>query len=80
MHSIFARGSRTAIAVALAGLAFAGTAVAASNQYVVHNIVSSNALLLPADRYDTLNLINPWGLVGGPQRRPGGPRTTGRTR
>ncbi len=66
MHSIFARGSRTAIAVALAGLAFAGTAVAASNQYVVHNIVSSNALLLPADRYDTLNLINPWGLVSSP--------------
>ena len=58
----FSRGSRTGAAIVFACLAFASTAVAASDRYAVHNIVSSNAALIPADRYDT-NLINPWGLA-----------------
>jgi uncharacterized protein (TIGR03118 family) len=64
VHTLFARGLRTSAALAFAGLVLAGTAVAASNQYVVHTIVSSSALV-PADRFDA-NLINPWGLVSSP--------------
>jgi uncharacterized protein (TIGR03118 family) len=48
---------------AVAGLALAGTASAApSDQYVVRNMVSSNTVLVPADRADP-NLVNPWGLA-----------------
>jgi uncharacterized protein (TIGR03118 family) len=47
--------------VVLACLAFASTAVAASDRYSVHNIVSSTDAI-PADRHDS-NLINPWGLT-----------------
>jgi uncharacterized protein (TIGR03118 family) len=47
--------------VVFACLAFASTAVAASDRYSQHNIVSSTATI-PADRIDA-NLINPWGLV-----------------
>jgi uncharacterized protein (TIGR03118 family) len=61
----FVRGCWTTAALAAASLAFAGTARAASNQYVVHNIVSSNLSLVPADRAD-VNLVNPWGLVSSP--------------
>jgi len=57
----FTRGSRVGAAVVFACLAFASTAVAASDRYAVHNIVSNRAGI-PADRVDT-NLINPWGLV-----------------
>ncbi|WP_051325128.1 TIGR03118 family protein [Candidatus Solirubrobacter pratensis] len=57
----FARGTTAGAAIALAGLAFAGSARADSDQYVVHNLVSSSPLV-PADRYDP-NLVNPWGLV-----------------
>jgi uncharacterized protein (TIGR03118 family) len=47
--------------LAIAGLGVAGKAVAASDQYIVHPMVSSSATI-PADRID-LNLINAWGLV-----------------
>jgi uncharacterized protein (TIGR03118 family) len=55
------RGSRVGAAVVFACLAFASTAVAASDRYLQHNIVSST-VAIPADRIDA-NLINPWGLV-----------------
>jgi uncharacterized protein (TIGR03118 family) len=55
---------RVTIAAALASLALAGNAVAASDQYVVRNLVSSSAAV-PADRIDA-NLKNPWGLVSSP--------------
>ena len=58
----------TAASMALAAPAFA----APSDQYVVHNIMSSNTTLIPADRQDQL-LINPWGLAasaGSPSRDP----------
>jgi uncharacterized protein (TIGR03118 family) len=48
----------TAASLALAAPAFA----APSDQYVGHNIMSSNTTLIPADRQDPL-LINPWGLT-----------------
>jgi uncharacterized protein (TIGR03118 family) len=57
----FTRGSRWGAAVVFGCLAFASTAVAASDRYAQHNIVSSIASI-PADRNDP-NLINPWGLV-----------------
>ena len=57
----FTRGSRIGAAVVFACLAFASTAIAASDRYAVHNIVSNRAGI-PADRNDP-NLINPWGLV-----------------
>jgi uncharacterized protein (TIGR03118 family) len=55
---------RVTIAAALASLALAGNAVAASDQYVVRNLVSSSAAV-PADRIDA-NVKNPWGLVSSP--------------
>ena len=61
MHTPFARGLRlaAALALAVAGLAFAGAA-AADNQYLIHNLVSDGAL--PADHVDA-NLVNAWGLT-----------------
>jgi uncharacterized protein (TIGR03118 family) len=50
--------------LAIAGLGVAGKAVAASDQYVVHPLVSSSAAI-PADRPDA-NLKNAWGLVASP--------------
>jgi uncharacterized protein (TIGR03118 family) len=64
VHSVLARGFRSTAALAAAGLVFAGSAVAASDQYVVHNLVSSGPAV-PADRFDP-NLVNPWGLVSSP--------------
>ena len=55
---------RVSIVAALASAALAGTAQAASDQYVVRNLVSSSAVV-PADRFDP-NLKNPWGLVSSP--------------
>jgi uncharacterized protein (TIGR03118 family) len=52
---------KVAAATTLAALAFAGSAMAASDRYLVHNLVASSTLI-QADRYDT-NLVNPWGLV-----------------
>jgi uncharacterized protein (TIGR03118 family) len=48
--------------LAIAGLGVAGKAVAASDQYIVHPMVSSSLALVPADRQDA-NLKNAWGLV-----------------
>lgn len=64
MHAHLARGLRVGTALAVTGLALTGTARAASDRYVVHNIVSSGPAV-PADRFDS-NLVNPWGLVSGP--------------
>jgi uncharacterized protein (TIGR03118 family) len=51
------------LVLAIASLAIAGTAHAApSDQYVTHNLASSNLTLIPADLLDT-RLINPWGLA-----------------
>ena len=55
---------RVTIAAALASLSLASTAVAASDQYVVRNLVSSSAAV-PADRVDP-NIKNAWGLVSSP--------------
>jgi uncharacterized protein (TIGR03118 family) len=55
---------RVTIAAALASLSLGGTAVAASDQYIVRNLVSSSDVV-PADRFDG-NLKNPWGLVSSP--------------
>src|SRR3954451_9682494 len=50
-------------AATVAGLALAGSAPAApSDQYVVHNLMSNNTALIPADRQDP-KVINPWGLA-----------------
>jgi uncharacterized protein (TIGR03118 family) len=49
--------------LAIAGLGWAGQAVAASDQYLVHPMVSSSLALVPADRADA-NLVNAWGLAG----------------
>ena len=62
MHARLAR--RVTIVTTLASLALAGTAVAASDQYVVRNLVSSTAAV-PADRVDP-NIKNAWGLVSSP--------------
>ena len=62
MHAHVVR--RVTIAAALASLALAGNAVAASDQYVVRNLVSSSTAV-PADRVDA-NVKNPWGLVSSP--------------
>ncbi len=49
--------------VTAASLALAAPAAAApSDQYVTHNLMSSNTTLIPADRQDPL-LVNPWGLA-----------------
>ena len=49
--------------VTAASLVLASPAAAApSDQYVTHNLMSSNTTLIPADRQDPL-LINPWGLA-----------------
>jgi uncharacterized protein (TIGR03118 family) len=53
------------VVLAIAGLGMAGRAVAASDQYIVHPMVSSSLALVPADRADA-NLVNAWGLVAGP--------------
>jgi uncharacterized protein (TIGR03118 family) len=47
--------------VVFACLAFASTAVAANDRYLVHNMVSSTAAIT-ADRVDP-NIVNPWGLT-----------------
>ncbi len=62
MRTVLARGSRLAAVLAIAGLGVAGKAVAASDQYIVHPMVSSSATI-PADRVDP-NLVNAWGLAG----------------
>jgi uncharacterized protein (TIGR03118 family) len=61
VHASLVRGVRIAAALGVASLGLAGTAMAASDQYVVHNLVSNRAAV-PADRVDA-NLVNPWGLV-----------------
>jgi uncharacterized protein (TIGR03118 family) len=48
-------------AVVFACLAFASTAVAANDRYLVHNMVSSTAAIT-ADRVDP-NIVNAWGLT-----------------
>jgi len=49
--------------VTAASLALASPAAAApSDQYVTHNLMSSNTTLIGADRQDPL-LVNPWGLA-----------------
>ena len=50
--------------VTLASFAVAAPAAQAapSDQYVTHNLMSSNTALIPADRQDPL-LVNPWGLA-----------------
>jgi hypothetical protein len=50
--------------LAIAGLGVAGKAVAASDQYIVHPLVSSSAAI-PADKIDP-HLVNAWGLVASP--------------
>ena len=62
MHARAVR--RVTIVTALASLALAGTAVAASDQYVVRNLVSTSSVV-PADRFDP-NIKNAWGLVSSP--------------
>ena len=64
MHPVLARGLAFTGVLAVAGLAAAGSARAASDQYLVHNMVSSDLALVPADRVDA-RLVNPWGLVAG---------------
>jgi uncharacterized protein (TIGR03118 family) len=64
VRTVLARGSRLAVVLAIAGMGVAGKAVAASDQYLVHPMVSSNAAI-PADRVDA-NLKNAWGLVASP--------------
>ncbi|RKQ86332.1 uncharacterized protein (TIGR03118 family) [Solirubrobacter pauli] len=51
----------TATVLALA-VAVPAAHAAPSDRYVVHNLVSSDTTLFPADRADT-NLRNPWGLA-----------------
>jgi uncharacterized protein (TIGR03118 family) len=63
VRTVLARGSRLAAVLAIAGLGLAGKAVAASDQYLVHPMVSSSLALVPADRLDT-HLVNAWGLAG----------------
>src|SRR4051794_36635989 len=54
---------RRGLLLAAASLSISGTAVAApSDQYVTHNLASSNTALIPADLEDA-RLINPWGLA-----------------
>src|SRR6478735_2905675 len=55
---------RVTTAAVLASLSLASTAVAASDQYVVRNLVSSTASI-QADRVDP-NIKNAWGLVSSP--------------
>jgi uncharacterized protein (TIGR03118 family) len=55
---------RVTIVAALASLSLVSTAVAASDQYIVRNLVSSTAAV-PADRVDP-NIKNAWGLVSSP--------------
>ncbi len=55
---------RVTTAAVLASLSLASTAVAASDQYVVRNLVSSTASI-QADRVDA-NIRNAWGLVSSP--------------
>jgi uncharacterized protein (TIGR03118 family) len=49
-------------AVVFACLAFASTAVAANDRYLVHNMVSSDLTKVQADREDK-NIVNAWGLT-----------------
>jgi uncharacterized protein (TIGR03118 family) len=61
----FTRGTRVGAAVVFACLAFASTALAASDRYAVHNMVANRAGIPagnPADRVDA-NIVNPWGLT-----------------
>ena len=62
MHARAVR--RVTTAAVLASLSLASTAVAASDQYVVRNLVSSTASI-QADRVDP-NISNAWGLVSSP--------------
>ena len=62
MHARAVR--RVTTAAVLASLSLASTAVAASDQYVVRNLVSSTASI-QADRVDA-NIKNAWGLVSSP--------------
>jgi uncharacterized protein (TIGR03118 family) len=65
VHSHVVRGFKFTLAAAAAALSMAGTAAAASPQYVVHNLVSNSLTAVSADRADP-NLVNPWGLVSSP--------------
>ncbi len=62
MPRLFVRGLLAAAAVAAGGLGVAASAQAISDQYLVHNMVGSDARFVTADRYDA-RLVNPWGLV-----------------
>ena len=64
MRSVLARGLAVTGVLAVAGLAAAGNARAASDQYLTHNMVSNDTAIIPADRADA-RLVNPWGLVAG---------------
>jgi uncharacterized protein (TIGR03118 family) len=68
----FSRRRSVAIAAAavaafgiLASAAASGTAGGHHSGYVVHNLVSNDTTVVPADRQDP-NLVNAWGLTAGP--------------
>src|SRR3954465_9772599 len=59
MRAVLARGVIVAVVL---GLALAGRAAAAGDQYVDHVLTSNDKAIIPADHVDP-HLINPWGLV-----------------